>query len=1461
VGVTKKRACLWLPVTAVLLVAWLIARGVGGTGVAGEVYGVAGEVYGAAGDAGEAVQEGPAGGVAEEVYGPSAWAAAGKTGPTVAAAAYDTVAVQTYTVSEAVYRHRIMIVTSQGYTGVLSGAYRGLKDDYGFGLRLYTQDDLKVPDTVARMAYELQATDVVLFEMVGAASKDGLKALHDAALDTCRLLATRSTQFPDLPRLDYSLDGVLRVYFDYGGKENMRRLLLYLASNFTGVTLKPGTDISPLPLPGRFIYHPDAATVAEAAYGSVESVVYGVYADGTFARLADYKAWYRASPHYHEDGFWVGIITYDSYFKNDNCAVPVALLRKLEERGANVILVFSDSKRDRAVRDFFMEGGRAAIDVLVSMVGFNFVYGKPEEGVKLFRELNVPVITPTYSGNLDRWEADPAGIAGEIHWQVAMPELDGSIEPLFTGGYRVLSEDELTGARLEKIVPLEDRIARLAGRALAWAGLRHKPPAEKKVAVIYYNHDAGRDNIGASYLNVMASAAEVLNALSGDGYWVPGGWTQEKVQELILRQGRNVGGWAPGELADLVAAGALTLPVDRYVYWYQELPEKLRAELEEAWGPPPGKIMVFGDSFVFPGALLGNVFLGPQPMRGWAEDPEKIKHDPRLPPTHQYLAFYLWLQKEFKADAVVHLGTHGTLEWLPGRSVGLGSDDWPDVLLGDMPDVYPYIVNNPGEGTQAKRRGYAVTIDHLTPPMIKPQLYGDLAELFRLAGEARDVLQREDQARAAALREEILKKIDALHLAPELDFDPRAADLRTLAENLEEYLEGLTRELMPYGLHTFGQPPPGELLDLFAQAIVDYDPGTREAIYEEIRQRLLRTTDEMTNLLRALRGEYVPPGLGRDPVRVPDALPTGRNLVSFDPRMVPNRVAWRVGAQVADKLVEDYYKAHGTYPEAVGVVLWAIETMRTGGETVALILRLIGTEPVWDSAGRVSQVKVTPLAELGRPRIDVVVTISGLFRDTFSHVVGVLDQAFRLVAGLDETGNFVRQHYLSLLNELQQAGVPAEQAAALAGARIFGEPPGTYGMGVAELVKATTAWDDTRDLVETYMNRMSYVYGRDTFGQPAWEAFGALLRRVEAVVQVRDSLYGVLDNDDVFQYLGGLKLAAEAASGRTVDAYIANTRDAHAPQVQTLQQFLGAELRTRLFNPQWIEGMLKEGFSGARTISDHVANLFGLDATTRAVDDWVWRQVAESFVFNEAIRSRLNPWALQSIIGWNLEAARRGMWQADAATLQRLADAYVQTAAQYGVVCCHHTCANLVFNEWVASYSALPSETLNRFRERLAEATAKTITLPVRGTPGGGSAARPAVPPPPVSPPQEQPQSVITAPEQPQSVTPAPEQPLTAAVVSGPGAPAPSPAAPAPPGQAFAGPAGAPGAGPQPAASVAGAGEASPAPAQAEGPRAYEIEIPRRTDQSGAARTAVTALAVAAALGLVALFARGLLRR
>ena len=578
-----------------------------------------------------------------------------------------------------------------------------------------------------------------------------------------------------------------------------------------------------------------------------------------------------------------------------------------------------------------------------------------------------------------------------------------------------------------------------------------------------------------------------------------------------------------------------------------------------------------------------------------------------------------------------------------------------------------------------------MTIGYLTPPMIKPQLYGDLAELQRLVVEYQEAADKGEAGRMAALQQQISKMLKANNLDQDLGLDLNGDNFGQTAEKLHAYLEGLTMELMPYGLHTLGQAPAGEMLDLMVDSIVGYDTVTRQVYADEFRNKLLQTGNEMLNLLRALRGEYIEPGLARDPVRVPDVMPTGRNLVTLDPRMIPDKAAWETGKKAADQLLAKYLAEKGRYPETVGVVLWAIETMRTQGETVAMIFRLIGVEPNWDKSGRVTSVKVTPLEQLGRPRIDAVVTISGLFRDTFAHTVGVLDDAFRQIALLNESSedNLVRKHYQTLKDQLQAEGMPAEEADALASARIFGDAPGTYGTGVAEMVQSTSAWDNKQDLTDTYMNRMSFAYGRNLYGKPATSAFTHMLAGVEVVTQVIDSLYGVLDNDDVYQYLGGLKLAAEAASGKGVETYIANTRNAGGPRIETLAEFVGMELRTRLLNPKWIEGMLKEGYAGSHEISDHLANLFGVDATMDGASDWAWQAVAQTFVFDENIRSKLDPYALQSIIGWGMEGARRQMWQADGQTLSKLADIYIQNAINYGVVCCHHTCANLVFNEWM----------------------------------------------------------------------------------------------------------------------------------------------------------------------------------
>lgn len=1377
----------------------------------------------------------------------------------------------------------VMLLGSEGFLMPLVDAYEKL-GDYPIELKLFNSNDLKNEEKVQQLKQSLQDADVFLLEMIGST---GIQTIGSLLQDLPegwegKVLSTRSGSFPEYPLIDESQNSFLTNYFKYGGVENMRRLVLHLASTYGQVAT--GEQLDPINMPGRFIYHPDAEgltlnvdglyrTVCDAVYGAVNGaarglvvneihravydsvsasvyqpdnntnwtlarltvnqavydrggdapvfdtrdlyqtvagavylaeqgddglqalyntvhqsvgeavyqgdgsdaglavdIVYSALYDqvaqdflgdaqatvyravydalwgpelpgfdpaqvyqsvhesishptgggggmglppGTFDTLGGYLAWYKASGHFKEGAPSVGITTYDSFFKNNDFDMFLAVQRELEAKGANALLVFSDSSnRKTAFQDFFMPGGERQVDFLIAAVGFNFIYGQPEEGTELFKQLNVPVMAPVYSSDLEEWQNNPAGISSEVAWQIAYPELDGRIEPVFMGGSTVVRVDESTGATIVKKVPLPDRIERLVGRALAWVNLQQKDNTDKKVALVYYNHHRGKDDIGASYLNSIASAAVILQALRDNDYRVEGDLSPQVIEEIIHRQGRNVGSWAPGELDALVQAGALLLPVEKYLEWYATLSGELQAQVEKEWGPPPGNIMVYEGNLVIPGATLGNIFLGPQPVRGWGDDPSKIAHSPALPPPHQYIAFYFWLQKEFQADAVIHLGTHGTLEWLPGRSVGLGEDDWPDVLMGNLPDIYPYIMNNPGEGTQAKRRGYAVTIDHLTPPMIQPGLYGALAELQQLVVDYENAVSVGNTARAANLQEQIIEKVKANSLDRDLSLDLETADFAQVASLLHEYLEELATELMPYGLHTFGLPPQGEMLDLMVESIVNYDAAAREGSREEIRERLLLTTNEITNLLRALSGAFIEPGLGRDPVRVPDALPTGRNMVSFDPRMVPDEAAWKTGKEAADQLLEKFYAEQGRYPETVGVVLWAIETMRTQGESVALILRLIGAEPVWDKSGRVSTVKVTPLDELGRPRINVLVTISGLFRDTFSHTVGVLDDAFRQVALLEENpeSNLVRKTYLTLRDKLREQGLSEQEADDLAQARIFGDAPGTYGTGVSELGQATSAWEDSQDLVDTYMSRMSYIYGKTAYGVPAQDTFREILKTVDLVTQVRDSLWGALDNDDVAQYLGGLKLAAEAASGNKVQTYMVNTRTG-SPRVQTFSEFVGTELRSRLLNPKWIEGMLKEGYAGSREIGNHVANMFLVDATLEGIDDWAWRQVAETFIFDDKIMSQLDPFVMQSIIGWNLEAARRQMWQADQETLTKLADTYMQTAAQYGVVCCHHTCSNIVFNEWLASYATVDSDTMDKFKEVFYASTDQKLNI------------------------------------------------------------------------------------------------------------------------------------------------------
>lgn len=1262
----------------------------------------------------------------------------------------------------------VIISGTDGFMAPVVEAYHNLTEKrnpaYLFGLKVFSPWALDSTEGKAKVQEAVLNADAVLLEMIGANRDAALHDIFSACYESTwkdegqpEIFAQRSGEknkdgtwanngfaveiVKDLEvtiNKDDEAWTQLNKYILNSGVNNWERLLLYLAANYGDGDVVTGENLNPIEFGGAFLYHP-AADVNWAVYEGNEN---GTLKNdtGIFFNQDNYFTWYTARGSYNPDAPWVGIVGYDSFFKNADHEMYVETLLALEKRGLNAILLYPPSKRIDPVKNFFYrdlngDGQKEpAIDVFICATGFQFERGSDTNTLALFKEMDIPVLTPIYSSDLNKWYSDSAGAMKEINWQVALPELEGRIEPVLMGGTVIQGIDEATGAVVSKKVAIEDRIERFVGRAEAWAKLHRAANEDKKVAIVYYNLHGGKDGIGASYLNVPRSLTEMLKAMKNAGYKVDednlltddsGQIAEDKVFEAMFSKGRNIGGWAPGELQAFTEQdGIIKLSLDTYLQWYNELPAGVREKVEADWGPPPGKIMVYNGEIIIPGIISGNVFLGPQPMRGWGEDISKIIHSPTLPPPHQYLAFYFWLQHGFKADAVIHLGTHGTAEWLPGKAVGLSGEDWPDIVQGNMPNIYPYIVNNPGEATQAKRRGYAVIIDHLTATVANTELYGNLLELHDLSHQyelAADPANNQPPEEVEKLQAKIMRILKEEGVANEMGLDPDYTPFAELLKAAHEYLDALQADVTPLGLHTFGVAPQGELFEQMVQAIINYDKANRTADEAKIRENLGKTTEEMDMLLCALSAGYIPPGLGKDPVRNPDVMPTGRNIKSFDPRTVPDKGAWEIGKKCADDLLAAYYAEHGSYPESIGAILWAIETMRTEGQSIAMVMRLMGIEPVWDANGNVKSYNISPVSDLGRPRIDVVVNISGLFRDTFTVVSELLDKAIRELALLDEKpeDNYLKKHYDSLKEELISQGKAEDEAAFLAGSRVFGEPPGAYGIGLSNMMDATAQWNTNADLAEVYIGRMSYIYGSPkSDGSPVYgvadkELLVSVLKNVQAVVQVRDSIYGALDNDDVAQYLGGLVLASKWASGRDVDAYIANTRLGSSNlKIQTFEQFVAQELHSRLLNPKFIEEMLKEGYSGASTIAKWIGNTFYVDATTGAIDNWAWHEIANKYVFDEQVRSQLDPYALQSLIAYTTEAARKGLWEASNEDLTQLSNVYMQTMVDYGVVCCHHTCNNIVFNEWLARFSTLDNNMRSEFEQKLAVATERPVNIP-----------------------------------------------------------------------------------------------------------------------------------------------------
>ncbi|MCY3734513.1 MAG: cobaltochelatase subunit CobN, partial [Chloroflexi bacterium] len=880
-------------------------------------------------------------------------------------------------------------------------------------------------------------------------------------------------------------------------------------------------------------------------------------------------------------------------------------------------------------------------------------------------------------------------------------------------------------------------------------------------------------------LDSPASLLELLRRVRDAGYEVgelPA--NPDAMMALIVERGH----YDRDLLTEEQLRGAVArVPAGRYDVWFGQLPARRADEMREQWGNPPGEHYVDDTgTLALAGLRFGNVFVAVQPPRGYGMDKTAIMHRADLAPPHPYHAMYRWLAEPesaggFGADAVVHLGKHGSLEWLPGKGVGLSEECYPDAFLGSLPLIYPFIVDDPGEGAAAKRRAHATIVDHLPPPMTTADTYGELDQLGRLVDEYY-LLERTDPDKLPLLQQQIWTVLQEADLDKDLgvllnadnaedhthDWDPTThedgvpysiSDLSGnefahLVEAIHTYLHELGTAPIRDGLHVLGRPPSGEqLIDTLLMLVrlangaipslrvgigaaygLDVaaalrGPGTRPGVplaalsadsgvpiesnasaleaVQEITRMLLgaldqvgfdparadncmagllrsatdttglasvretlafvcdrlvpalrRTDEEMLHILSALEGRYVPSGPSGAPTRgMAHVLPTGRNFYAVDPRSIPSATAWQVGQDLAQGLIDRHIREQGEPPRSVGISIWGTSAMRTSGDDIAQVLALLGVRPVWQSESRrVTGIEVIPLAELGRPRIDVVCRISGFFRDAFPHAIAMIDEAVERVSSLEESpqDNFVRSNRLDQAAQLRSEGLSEPNAWRDAGYRIFGSPPGTYGAGILQLLDERN-WRDDADLAETYVNWGGYAYSRDVFGADARSAFRSALSSVSIAVKNQDNReHDIFDSDDYMQFHGGMIATIRSLTGRNPQRYFGDTQDPDQPRVRSLQEEANRVFRSRVVNPKWIDAMKRHGYKGALEVAATVDYIFGYDATARVVHDWQYKQLTQRYLLDESMAeffAASNPWARKDIAERLLEAIQRGLWE------------------------------------------------------------------------------------------------------------------------------------------------------------------------------------------------------------------------
>ena len=1113
-------------------------------------------------------------------------------------------------------------------------------------------------------------------------------------------------------------------YFRYDGADNLYNCVLWLGKEFGGTPYVPE---EPKLLPWHGIWHPEWTEME---------------------RCQDAEGYLAA--HYLPGRPTVGVMFYRTEWLMGDFSYQTALIRALEAQGLNAIAIFTNTFRSEdldsptlmdAVNRYFFRGKTRLVDVIINTMKFSLKAAGTS--IEEWMRLDVPLLEAyTVLGERAEWEASPAGLNPmEVSIAVSLPEFDGVIHSVPIAA-RV--KDDVGDVTWQL---MEERMVRLAAKAKKWALLGKKPNQEKKIAIVFHNYPPTNSNIGsAAGLDSPESVRRLLEKMRDVGYTVETIPEDSKAfMKLLTDNATNDRRFiSAAQIKD--AYGHLT--AEQYARFFTKLPEKVRTQLTADWGDAPGDVFNYEGELLIPGTLNGNIFITVQPPRGFGEDPGKILHDPAAAPTHHYIGFYHWLRDIWQADAVVHIGTHGSLEWLPGKGTALSASCYPDISLGDLPDVYPYWMTIVGEGIQAKRRGAACLISHLSPPMQLSGSYEELQELEQALDEYVHFRQTQPE-NLDTVKEIVREKAAACNFGDDIT---EGDDFDDYVGRLHNYVTDIKNMQIRTGLHIMGQPPEGDGLSEYVEALVrldngdvpslvqllateagysydelladssrltpegltygmkldalgeeghrlitflaarDYDPAAvREAlaqpeaaslsetgrqrlgevlayICETIVPNLRRTTEELTNTLRALAGGYIEPSpAGAPSSGGADLLPTGRNFYGVDPRLLPTPAAWELGKRLGDEVVSQYIADEGRYPEACGIVLWAGANMRSHGQCVAEFLYLMGVRPVWQRPSqRVVGLEVIPLEELKRPRIDVTGRISGLFRDSMPNAIHWLDEAVKIVSALEEADedNYVRKHVKADAAWLEGEGQTAETAWQKASYRIFGDPPGAYGAGVGALLESK-AWETIDDIAAVYTRWSGTAYGGDALpGDYEPEIFRRRMGALDVTIKNEDNREtNMFSSDDYNAYHGGMIATVRSISGKAPHSYSGDSTDRKRVKVRTVQEEAKRVFRGECMNPKFIEGMKRHGYKGALDLANTLAHSYQWDATSKVMEDWMYEKYAEKYALDPAMQEWMkdvNPWALQRMAAILLEAEKRELWQAQPETKEALTRLYME---------------------------------------------------------------------------------------------------------------------------------------------------------------------------------------------------------